>query len=388
MASPTARPSKRLSHDSVLAELATLAARTDAKAVAGAFVASLGGAPGFWRAPLIALAAARAAPKHAFGPTFSGGQCRECGLTKSVELEEIHEAGQALPGDLAGAVAVLRELSNQGAPPAPAREDARRMSRLLALVGELPPDAREGKLNDAIAREKLVRGNKYDRRHVIETLGACGVLETPEHPGFTTRWTSFASRQDRPSVRVECDPPIAFWSAGHGVDAKNVAAWFGHLGVKAPKAAAPKPRAVASSAKKHAAKKARVARATELEIGDVVAFLVGGTWIAATVTRHFRDASGVHPVVELLDFRSDDRPTASDVRGKRARGARWGKRTVREPYVLFGLWEREDPKGGHFVVARGARPPATKHLPDPFEGSPTFERVKNLAAIARAAGLA
>jgi len=63
---------------------------------------------------------------------------------------------------------------------------------------------------------KICVGNRYDRRHVIETLGACGILETPEHPGFNTRFTTFAARQDRPQARVDCDPPIAFWTAAHG----------------------------------------------------------------------------------------------------------------------------------------------------------------------------
>ncbi|MCE9578844.1 MAG: hypothetical protein K8W52_37310 [Deltaproteobacteria bacterium] len=106
---------------------------------------------------------------------------------------------------------------------------------LVALAAGLavpPPRAKETPLSAAIAREGLAVGNKHDRRHVIETLGACGVLETPEHPGFTTRWTTFAARQDRPSARTECDPPIAFWTAAHGVNAASVARWFGHLGVK------------------------------------------------------------------------------------------------------------------------------------------------------------
>jgi hypothetical protein len=231
MTPATVRSATRLSHEAVLSELALLTKDADRKVIAGAFVASLGDDPGFWRAPLIALAAARAAPKHSLDATFSGGECRECGLPKTVRLEEVDAGGQCLPGDLAGALTILRQIHNSGSPPKPTSQDVQSLTRILALVATLPDDAREGKFNEAIRREKLVRGSVYDRRHVIETLGACGILETPDHPGFTTRWTSFATRQDRPSSRVECDPPIAFWNARHGVNPRNVRYWFGDLGV-------------------------------------------------------------------------------------------------------------------------------------------------------------
>lgn len=377
---PRAAP---LTHDGVLAELTKLSKSIDGDAIAGAFVASLGEKPGYWRAPLIALAAARAVKKHALGATFSGGQCRECGLPRKSKLEGMHEAGQCLPGDLAGALVVLREVAKRAPPPAPTKDDVARLSRLLALVGELPADAREGKLSDAIAKARLVRGSKYDRRHVIETLGACGILETPDHPGFTTRWTSFASRQDRPSSRVECDPPIAFWTAANGVNAANVKRWFGKLGVKAPKRAKPKPVAPARPAIKKQPKQ----RVTELEKGDVVAFLVKKKWIAAVVTDLFRHAGEVNPVVELLDFSSSSRPTPAMVRRKRARGAKWGKSLVRSPYVLFKLWSAEDGAGTRFLLATKAPVPSSRHLEDPFEGRPSFETIGDLEKIARRAGL-
>src|SRR5262249_1749219 len=110
-----------------------------------------------------------------------------------------------------------RRRGGGGGAPSPPRGGANRGAAPCPRSGDGRGRGREGKLNLALRAEKLVIGNKYDCRHVIETLGACSVLETAEYPGFTTKWTSFAARQARPSVRVECDPPIAFWSAGHGV---------------------------------------------------------------------------------------------------------------------------------------------------------------------------
>jgi hypothetical protein len=234
-------------------------------------------------------------------------------------------------------------------------------------------------LSTAIAKEKLVLGDKYDRRHVIETLGACGILETPEHPGFTTRWTTFASRQDRPDPRVECDPPIAFWTAAHGVSSKNVASWFGHLGVKVPKASEPRAAAVAkkTASMKKAAK--RSARVTELEVGDAVGFSVGRRWIAGVVIDHHTDRGGTTPIMELVDWQGAAFPTASAIRGKRARGT--------EPMML-ALFVRDDPRGRWHFIGSGFPKPSAKHLEDPYDGGFSVESVDNLRQIAKSAGLA
>ncbi len=237
-------------HDDVLRDVRALAKKLDAEAIAGAFVASLGVKPGFWRAPLIALAAARAVPKHKLEQTTSDGNCKECGLHADVEVEEMHEGGQLLPGDLADALGALQRAKTDRAVPRPSRDDVRRFTELLALVKDLPSTAREAQLEKAIGSAKLVVGNRYDRRHVLETLAACGILETPDHPGFTTRWSSFAARQERPSINIECDPPLAFWLAAHGVNAANVSTWFGSLGVKTPAGTSARTAVVASAAKR------------------------------------------------------------------------------------------------------------------------------------------
>lgn len=381
-----------MTHDEALRELVKIARKVDPKAVAGAFVASLGTKPGFWRAPLVALAAARAVPSHRLGATFQGGACKECGLSKKVELEELHEAGQCLPGELADALVALRALVAHGDEvPSPSRTDIARLQRLLALVPTLPGTAREGQLQKAMVAAKTCVGGKYDRRHVIETLGACGVLETPEHPGFTTKWTTYAARQDRPNARVECDPPIAFWTAAHGVNAANVARWFGHLGVKAPRTSKARASANVVAIAKHTASAAksaaRAARKTELEPGDAVAFAIGSRWIAAVVVDTSTDKGGTSPVIELCAWSGKAPPSKQDVARARAAGTKWGKEVIRSRALLHGLWTKDDPNGRWAFVASGLRPPSSKHLPDPFQGSPSFHRLDEIARLAKDAGL-
>ncbi|CAN5914662.1 hypothetical protein BH11MYX2_BH11MYX2_25940 [soil metagenome] len=278
----------------------------------------------------MALAAAEKVPAHPY-KEFSANSpsCRECGWDAS-SIPELHERGQLLPGELDEAILAL-EHAEKEAPPVATKADVKRLSDLLALVGTLLDTAREGALNEAIRKAKLVVGNKYDIRHVIETLGACGILETPEHPGFTTAWTSFAARQDRPSVRVECDPPIAFWIAAHGVNAKNVTQWFGALGVKAPAGTRARKLPVAKMSSSAKRREARAARNTELVVGDIVQ--IGKR--SAIVVGHHHDRGGRFPILQPWDNALVGRPAMMD------------------------MWKRDDPKGRWTTVGTAGITPVT-----------------------------
>jgi len=327
-----------MKHDDLIKRVRALAKRIDRTAAAGAWLASLGTKPGPWRAPIAALAPAERVPAHAYRAfSASSTSCRECGVEPVIELDvdATSDRSGILPGDLLQVYPVLTWFRDQPEPPRPTAADARRFTRILRLVGELPATAREGQLNEALRAEKLVVGSKYVVRDVIETLGALGILETPEHPGFTTKWTSFGARQDRPSARVECDPPIAFWTAGHGVNAARVAEWFGAFGVKAPASSKPRALPVAKASASQARRAKRAARSTELELGDVVAASIGATWRAAIVIGHARDMGGRSPVLQPSTWSGNAPPTAADIRSA-PRVEDWSR---------IDLWVRDDPKG-------------------------------------------
>jgi hypothetical protein len=370
---PKTEMKAHLDHDQVLRELGELADRIDPKAVASAFVASLSRSPGFWRAPLVALAGARAVRPHAFGPSFRGGACKACGLKLTNRLAPVHERGQALPGGLSEALVILRAYRAQASSaPQPCADDIRRLEQLLHLIAGLPDNAREGQLNQAMCAAWTCVGNKYDRRHVIETLGACGILETAEYPGFTTRWTSFGSRQNRPNVRVECDPPIAFWTAAHGINPKNVDMWFGHLGLRVPATSTPsRQTAVAKQTAAQVCQRARAARKTELEPGNAIAFAVETYWLAAVVIRTVTDKGGQTPVIKWYDWIGKTPPSKEMLRDRRMLGG---------AIYLHGLWTRNDPRGRWVFVGSGLHKDA---LADGF----SIHRIAHLSKLARATGL-
>src|SRR5690349_18738566 len=99
--------SAEITHDAAIRELRALAKKIDAASVAGAFVASLGAPPGLWRAPLMALAAARVVPSHRLRATSSSGRCRTCVLRASQLLRPARDDGLHAPDNFARALTVL-----------------------------------------------------------------------------------------------------------------------------------------------------------------------------------------------------------------------------------------------------------------------------------------
>lgn len=378
---------KRSAHDDTIAKARKLARTIDRERIASAFVASLAQRPGFWRAPLLALAASERVPTHAYQRfSASSPACAICGFDPDAKIVAIREDGQLLPGDVAGArLALERATAQLDHAPVPTKDDVAAFGRLLALVAELPPTAREGKLVDAITKAKVVSGNRYDRRHVVETLGGCGILETPEYPGFTTKWTTFAARQARPSTRVECDPPIAFWQAAHGMNAENVRGWFGHLEVdvvppspdRAQADAAAKTRA--SSARGRA--DARAARSTEFERGDAIAISTPTGWVGAVVVRHHQDRGGRTATIVFVDWRGNEAPTLEALTGRRALGFRRGTQLQHAPMMFARAWKRVDPAGRWHWLGERVAAPSSDHLVD--AGGTGLVRIEDVEARLR-----
>jgi len=370
-----------MKHDALVTELRRVARAIDAHAIASAFVASLPATRtsdlGPWRTALGALALGLAVPSHRRTQTYASGACKECGLEEASTLDAFAPARDRIPGALDSALVVLRAAATATAP-RPTKANITCLSKLLAIVGSLPPRAGESKLNAAIATSKLVGGDRYARRHVIETLGLLGILETPEYPGVATRWTSFAVRDGRGGRRTECEAPIALWTAAHGVNAAAVSRWFGHLGLTVPGASAPRADAVARASKAAAKCDARAARATELAVGDAIAFATSSGFAGAIVIAHQSDRSGTVPIIDLLEWRGASLPSLDELGASRASGRRLGDRQIVAPMSVYDLWHRDDPRGRWQFIGSGLPAPGRSHL-EAVPGT-TVQRVDGVLA--------
>jgi hypothetical protein len=115
--------------------------------------------------------------------------------------------------------------------PSATDEDWHLMRDLLERIRQSSasdPDLRPGALSDALKPE-LPKSNRSQRRHLVMTLCAIGILQPRDHPAFRTEWVDFASRRDPPEWKSDWRYPSGFWRGADGLDLNAVREFFPRL---------------------------------------------------------------------------------------------------------------------------------------------------------------
>ncbi|AGL15584.1 hypothetical protein [Actinoplanes sp. N902-109] len=315
-------------HDEAVTTLRRLAAAADERTAADAFVASLGPARLLrWRALLPAVALGTAMPAHPFPADAGARICDVCFLERTTTVDTTlawwHRArhGSPLPGDVCHYILALEAAARPWPTPTPA--DVWTLHEILDVIRSLPPATRAGRAARAL-RERGLLGSRSPQAYqaLVEDLAFLGILQTPDHPGMLTAFTTARRRDDRPGVRVEASAPLSFWSAAHGVTESLVDRLFGHL-ARPPERPHPPAQATprrTSAVGKRAAPLPSALRG-EARAGDVYAVQCReDAWILA-FCHELQDRNGRrYGLVEYLDGLFPCPPTADDIDHRGFRG--------------------------------------------------------------------
>ena len=333
----------KLTHDALVGRLRKAARAISLRDAADAWLASLVSAPLQYRPALAHLTWATNLPQHPFVPS-AGEQnsylCAVCGAGKRVEidaaelLESLEESGQASITDAEDALVALERFSALDRV-TPTDEDLACFDAMLEVLARLPGSARA---TDLVKRWKVPRSNAYARAALVETLGACGVLETIDHPGQLTRWVGFWEHEERPSLSGELGSPQAWWRKAGGVNRGALELLFSRPGIdlrRFPRGRAGK-REIGSEAVTVSGRRPAV----ELRPRDLIGIEFGQRWICGVVLGAHREGRKTLPVIEFFADALPRRPAPGALAGKPARvvgpyrdGAKWR----REPLALEGL---------------------------------------------------
>lgn len=212
-------------HDEVLKELRLLADTWTLEDAASAFVAGLWSAPFLWQSALTAKLIATVMPEHPNTPyTGSTHVCTICGfhnefIDTTLKWYYGYISGTPLDGEPFDHVLALREMAKMDKRPVPTEYDCWTFRAILTVLRNLPPKTRYSKAREALEKEKLLPTKlKWVYNSLLETLGLIGLLDTPEHPGMATMFTSYVQRDLRPSTRVEPQAPLAWWDSSIGIN--------------------------------------------------------------------------------------------------------------------------------------------------------------------------
>ena len=212
-------------HDEIWDALSALAATWTLAEAADAFIAGLWSAPFLWQSALPAKLLSQAAPKHDFSPyAGSGDTCTVCGFRrKAVDATYLWyrrmTGSLPLDGDPVGYVFALQEMAKHESRPVPTAYDLWTFRAILTVIRQTPPKSRYSKVRDALQKEKLLPTSpKENYCSLLESLALTGILDTPDHPGMAAKFTTYLERDQRPSVKVEVQAPLAWWDSSVGIN--------------------------------------------------------------------------------------------------------------------------------------------------------------------------
>jgi hypothetical protein len=201
-----------------------------------AFVAGLNSGRPDWRSPLSSYAYHLHHPVHdaqekAFG--YKGNvECQICGLRRNPDNEQVSVIEDILirlrgggihhpsPGYALADLIWFHEdkkiIANES--------DWKTLSNIFAAIRALPKTAQLKELNESLVG--IVKGNKYDRQHILETLGYCGILTARSRPIICNTW--FRPHDDLPShfYKKEWRYPTCWWTGEEGLNDEAITFWF------------------------------------------------------------------------------------------------------------------------------------------------------------------
>ena len=102
---------------------------------------------------------------------------------------------------------------------------------IVELADSMEDKASGSALATAIRTAKLLPCNQAEAVGIVETLGICGILDAPEHPGFLHSFTPPLER-DTGDLSQSLSYPLNWWHGADGVNWENAAGAYGYSGVE------------------------------------------------------------------------------------------------------------------------------------------------------------
>ena len=106
--------------------------------------------------------------------------------------------------------------------------DVEIVQSILELADSMEDEASGTTLATAIRSAKLLPCNQAEAVGIVESLGICGILDAPGHPGFLHSFTPPLER-DTGDLRQSLSYPLNWWRGADGVNWENAEGVFGAL---------------------------------------------------------------------------------------------------------------------------------------------------------------
>jgi hypothetical protein len=220
-----------IGHDELIEKTLLAVSKLSRRAVADAFLASLSTRRLDWRSALGSYTVFQHLQPHAhFG---SEKQCLICGIYSNdsdfdlnVLNFERHKWG-GVRHSSPGYAWLDLTLFLQGSAPQSTAEDRRIFRELIDAIASVPSKVTSAALQSHLG--KIIKSNKSERDMLIAMLGYCGILGTPDHPGFSGGFVGFSKRRLPDRHFVDMAYPACWWNGETGINQAMLHEYFGHV---------------------------------------------------------------------------------------------------------------------------------------------------------------
>ncbi|HAT33318.1 MAG TPA: hypothetical protein DCW29_21470 [Janthinobacterium sp.] len=221
----------RLDHADALARLFNATARLTRRIVADAFLASLSTRRLDWRSAFGSYAVFQNLHSHTAESALRA--CAACGssvepvvLDLNVLNFELLKWGGVRHGDVHYAMLDLGIFLEEPIA-TPTAEDKRIFRDILSSINDAPAKVSSASLHHEFAT--CLKSNKAERDVIVAILGYCGILATPEHPGFSDSFIQPASRKLPDRHFVDMLYPACWWRREICLNLGKVEEYFAHV---------------------------------------------------------------------------------------------------------------------------------------------------------------
>lgn len=201
------------------------------------FLASLSSRRLDWRSGLAAFAVARQYPEHTYTPTNGHpGICAVCGDYSYKEKEErnvnllnkyrLATGGLCQIGMGPITLAFYLDQFSRLPPVKPSKKDEEIFWLIIEIIENAEDRDKATDLEKKLSKAKLLKGDKNQRREILETLALCGILETPDHKGFYKHYIPVWTREQR-GVNTDLGYPLRWWKGKDKINLDALFFWFG-----------------------------------------------------------------------------------------------------------------------------------------------------------------
>ncbi|MES2945863.1 MAG: hypothetical protein V4772_23595 [Pseudomonadota bacterium] len=221
----------QLTHTQALNLLLAAIGKLDRRSVADAFVASLSTRRLDWRSALGSYAVFQHLSPH--DHEGDGKRCAICGLYTeqlTYDLNMLNFARLKWGGvthDQPVYAAIDLNLLLKEPLPQPNGDDIRMFRGLVQAITNVPANVTSAKLHAHLPKE--IKANKAERDVVVGILGYCGILGTPQHPGFSAGFVPARQRCLPDRHFIDMAYPACWWHGELGIDQGLLQDYFGHL---------------------------------------------------------------------------------------------------------------------------------------------------------------